>query len=84
MAIVLIVEIFWTVQNCSTINTIKLLPIVIIASDPITNRDRSHLIVLLNRGDLDQPWTKPTRRSVRMRCDLPRSVTLCRVPLLTT
>ena len=43
----------------------------------LTKCDRSHLIVLLNRGDRDQPWTRPTPGFVWMCCNLPRSVTIC-------
>ena len=42
----------------------------------VTKRDRSHLIMLPNRGDRDRSWTRQTH-SVVMCCDLPRSVTIC-------
>ena len=54
----------------------------------VTKRDISHLIVLPNRGDRDQDLGQD-KYHVMLRCavishDLSRSVTLFRVPLLTT
>ena len=49
----------------------------------VTKRNKTYHIVFPNQRDRDQSLTILTPRSVKMCCDLLRSVALCRIVLLT-
>ena len=76
--------IFLSVKNFSPMNTINFNRANLIRSHHVvTKRSRSHLLVLFNRSDRNQSWTRQAQRSVKICCGPIRSVAIYRVTLHT-